>query len=92
MFPVICMPIYDTVGKLNMFPAGVMEVQMSMGKLELNSGKYNIMVAVMDSGSNEVLTRVQGFNPFRVISDRVQWAKLVRHVVPYQIDVLTPPL
>ena len=63
---------------------------MSMGTVELSSGKYSITIGVMDSESNEVLTRVQGLNPFRIISDRVYWGKLVRHVVPQKVDILAP--
>ncbi len=89
---VVSMPVHNTDGKLNLFPAGVLDVQVSMGTVELTSGKYNIMVAVMDLGTNEMLTRVQGLCPFRIISDRVLWGKMVRNIVPQQIDILTPHL
>ena len=92
MNPVVCLPVNNTEGKLNLFPAGVLEVKMSMGAVELSSGKYSITIAVMDSETNEMLMRVQGLSPFRIISDRVHWGKLVRHIVPQQIDVLTPSL
>jgi lipopolysaccharide transport system ATP-binding protein len=92
MVQVVCMPVHNTDGKLYKFPTGVLDVQVSMGTVELTSGKYSIMVAVMDPGTNEVLTRVQGLSPFRIISDRVQWGKMVRHIMPQQIDVLSPPL
>ena len=92
MNPVVCLPVNNTEGTLNLFPSGMLEVQMSMGTVELSSGKYSITVAVMDPETNEALSRVQGLSPFRIISDRVQWGKLVRYVVPQQINVLTPPL
>jgi lipopolysaccharide transport system ATP-binding protein len=92
MNPVVCLPVNNTEGTLNLFPAGMLEVTMSMGAVELASGKYSLTVAVMDSETHEALSRVQGLSPFRIISDRVQWGKLVRHVVPQHIDVLTPPL
>jgi len=87
---IVSMPMYDTEGKLNQFPAGVLEVQMSMGEVELASGKYSITIAVLDTETKEVLSRVQGLSPFRIISDRVHWGKLVRHVVPQKIEVLAP--
>jgi lipopolysaccharide transport system ATP-binding protein len=92
MNPIVCLPVNSTAGKLTLFPSGMLEVQMSMGAVELSSGKYSITVAVMDPETNEALSRVQGLSPFRIISDRVQWGKLVRYVVPQQINVLTPPL
>ena len=87
---VVSMPMYDTAGKLNQFPAGFLEVQMSLGAVELASGKYSITIALLDSETKEVLSRVQGLSPFRIISDRVHWGKLVRHVVPQKIEVLAP--
>lgn len=89
---VVGIPVNNTEGKLNRFPAGTLEVQMSMGKVELAAGKYSITIGIIDPETNEVLTRVQGLSPFRIILDRVYWAKLVRYVVPQQINVLTPPL
>jgi hypothetical protein len=86
------MPVHNTDGKLNLFPAGILDVKVSMGTVELTSGKYSIMVAVIDSGTSELLTRVQGLSPFRIVSDRVLWGKVVRNIVPQQIDVLTPYL
>jgi len=91
MNQVICMPVYNENGNLYKLPSGELDIQVSMGKVELASGKYSIMVAVMDPVTNEVLTRVQGLSPFRIISDRVQWGKMVRHIVPQQINVLLPP-
>jgi len=90
MIQVVCMPVHNTDGKLYRLPTGMMDVQVSMGTVELTSGKYSIMVAVMDPGTSEVLTRVQGLSPFRIISDRVQWGKIVRHIGPQKIDVLSP--
>ena len=87
---IISMPIYDIRGKLNLFPAGMLEVQISMGAVELASGKYTITIAVHDSAAKDVLTRVQGLSPFRIIADRVYWGKLVRHVVPQKVVALPP--
>jgi len=92
MNQIVTMPMYNAEGKLNLFPAGVLEVQVSLGTVELSSGKYSITIAVMDSETKEVLARVQGLSPFRIISDLVHWGMLVRRVVPQKIDVLTPPL
>jgi lipopolysaccharide transport system ATP-binding protein len=88
MNQVITMPVCDAEGKLACLPVGELEIVMEMGTMELSSGKYSITVGVVDSETNEVLARVQGLRPFRVISDRVYWGKLVRHVVPRRIDVL----
>jgi len=91
MNPVICLPVNNSEGTLNIFPTGILHVKISMGAVELASGKYSVTIAVMDSYTSEALTRVQGLSPFRVISDKVQWGKLVHHIVPQQIDILTLP-
>ena len=64
MNPVVCLPVNNTEGKLNLFPAGMLEVKMSMGAVELASGKYSITVAVMDSETNEALSTSTGSEPF----------------------------
>jgi lipopolysaccharide transport system ATP-binding protein len=89
---IISMPIYDIDGKLKSFPTGMLEAQMSMGVVELASGKYTITITVNDSVTKDALIRVQGLSPFRVISKRVYWSKLVRHVVPQKVIVLSPPV
>jgi lipopolysaccharide transport system ATP-binding protein len=91
MNQIVTMPMYTAEGKLNRFPAGMLEIQMSLGIMELTSGKYSITIAVIDPETKEVLSRIQGLSPFRIISDRVNWGKLVRHVVPQKIDVLPHP-
>ena len=90
MNPLVCMPVNNTEGALNQFPAGELEVRMSMGIVELCSGKYSITISVKDQNTNEVLSRVQGLSPFRIISDRAHWGKLVRQVVVDQIKILPP--
>lgn len=91
MIPVVTMPMYNSEGELNHFPAGTLAIVLSMGALELCSGKYSINVVVIDSQTNEVLARAQGLSTFRVTAGRVYWGKLVRHIVPEKIEVLSPP-
>jgi len=88
MNPVVCLPVISSEGRLNVFPTGTMTVQLPFGPVELAAGKYSIAVAVTDSETNEILSRVQGLTPFQVTSDNVHWGKLVRHVVPSQVILL----
>lgn len=91
MSMVVTMPMYNVDGELNRFPAGELEIVVSMGALELSTGKYSIGLGVTDSQTDEVLARVQGLSPFRITSDRVYWGKFVRHIVPENIELLAPP-
>jgi len=86
---VITMPIINAAGELNLLPKEVVEVQMSMGAIDLAAGKYSINIALTDSANKEILTNVFGLSPFRVISYRVYWSKIVRHVMPKKVEVLT---
>ena len=86
---IFTMPICNTDEKMHVFPPGTHEIQVPMGAVELSSGKYSFIIAVLDSETNTVLGRVQGLRPFRIISDRVHWGVVVRHVVPQKINTFT---
>jgi len=89
MQQIVTMPVREADGELKRFPAGLLDVELSMGKVELTSGKYSITISILDTENNEVLTRAQGLSPFRVISEEVHWGKLVRHITPHKITVQT---
>ena len=89
---IITMPLCDEGGHTRQFSAGSLEILVPIGLLELSSGKYSFTVVVLDSKSSEVLTRVQGLSPFQVNSGKVYWGRIVRHVVPGQVDVLVGSL
>lgn len=90
MSPVVTMPICSSEGKLNLFQVGVLEFVISMGAVRLSAGKYSVTIGVIDTQTNEVLTRMQGLSPFRVTANKVYWGKLVHHTVPEKIEILIP--
>jgi len=92
MIGVIVMPMCDVDGELKKFPSGELEFEISMGIMELVAGKYSFAVVVGDAKTKEALSRVQGLSPFRIISDKADWGKLVRPIVPQKVNVLIPPL
>ncbi|MEJ2650140.1 MAG: Wzt carbohydrate-binding domain-containing protein [Sedimentisphaerales bacterium] len=85
---VTTMPLHNSEGALNNFASGTMEIEMEMGVVELASGKYSFIIGVVDATTGEILSRVQGVTPFRVISNKVYGGKLVKYVVPRKIEVL----
>ena len=85
MNPIICYPVVDENGDLYQFPSGNIEFAMSLGTIELCSGKYTFAIGVIDINSKEILTRVQGICPFRVNSKKAYWGKIIRHSVPSEI-------
>jgi len=86
---VITMPIIDAAGDLNLLPNGIVEIQLSMGAIELAAGKYSLNIALTDSANKEILANDFGLCPFRITAEKVYWSKLVRHVIPKKIDILT---
>lgn len=89
MTPVICLPVQDVDGNINVLPCNRLEVKVPFGVLELASGKYSITVAVTDSETAIALTRVQGLYPFRVFAEKAHWGKVIRHAC-CQVYIIDP--
>jgi hypothetical protein len=93
--PLIHTPIYGTDSKWLFLPPGEHLLEIPLGIIELNSGKYNFVVGVTDPKTGLALTRVQGLRPFRVFSRGVAWGKIVRPAVaqlkPLPIESSIPP-
>ncbi|WP_163336847.1 ABC transporter ATP-binding protein [Desulfopila sp. IMCC35008] len=80
MTPVLSVPICADDGNLAQFLGSTIHLDIPLGIIELNSGKYSLMLAVSDARTKELLLRVQGLIPFRVFADKSYWAKFVRPV------------
>lgn len=72
--PVRTFPICDREGKPASFSAGEHLVEIPLGPIELNNGKYAFVVALSDESSRVILIRVQGLHPFRVVSPGNYWS------------------
>jgi homopolymeric O-antigen transport system ATP-binding protein len=57
---------------------GLYHVGIECGAIDLNAGKYSLVISVEDENSRIRLLRIQGFGKFRVISNLVHWARIVR--------------
>jgi lipopolysaccharide transport system ATP-binding protein len=53
-------------------------VRMELGKIDLNVGKYSLVISIENADSRIRLARIQGFGKFRVISESMQWGIVVR--------------
>jgi len=82
MAPLVCTPIQDADSRMLCLSSGEHLLEIPLGVVELNAGKYNFVVAIVDANTSVVLTRVEGLRPFRVFSDRTHWGKIVRPAVP----------
>jgi lipopolysaccharide transport system ATP-binding protein len=79
--PVIAIPLLDQHDRMKL-PCGELELDIPLGSLELNSGKYSFVVLVSDAASDQIVVRKQGICPFRMLAARNYVAKVVRPVTP----------
>jgi len=87
MAPIVCTPIHDSTGHMLALAPGEHRLELPLGKLDLNAGKYSFVISVQDAATNVSLIRAQGLRPFRVFADRTHWGKVVRPVVARTIEV-----
>ncbi len=57
---------------------GIYHVRIGLGAIDLNAGKYSLVISVEDEDTHIRLVRIQGFGKFRVTSNLVHWARIVR--------------
>jgi lipopolysaccharide transport system ATP-binding protein len=81
MAPVIHTEIHDAHGRTIELGAGEHLIEVPLGVVDLNAGKYSYVVALRDPSLRQTMARAQGIAPFRVIADRTYWGKIVRHAV-----------
>ena len=72
----IVSPEYD-VSTCSVSP-GLYHLKMGLGEIDLNAGKYSLVISVEDADTCIRLVRIQGFGKFRVISNLVHWARIVK--------------
>ena len=79
---VITCPLIDEDGQPMEFGKGGHKVKVDLGKVELNSGKYSVLVSAAGAVTRHSLVRSQGNAPFRVTAKNNSWSKIVRPIVP----------
>lgn len=75
--PILTIPVLDHKGENSSYTVGKHKVEIPLGPLELNSGRYAFVAAISDGSNGIVLTRVQGLHPFRVVSPFNYWSPCV---------------
>jgi lipopolysaccharide transport system ATP-binding protein len=74
--------LIDAAGEKMLFNKGKHEIHVSLGKVELNQGRYSVMFGAIGASSKKTTCRVAGVCPFQVASSQSHWTKLVRYVTP----------
>jgi lipopolysaccharide transport system ATP-binding protein len=80
---VICFPMVDANEADKQFGKGKHSVTIPVGKLELNSGKYSLLAWATGTKTRRQFARSAGNSPFRVITPKHLWTKLIRPLKPH---------
>ncbi len=86
--PIQTFPICEAKdkGQEKEFSPGEYEIEIHLGRAELNSGKYSFVVAIRDADSSVILSRVQGLCPFQVTSHFNYWSASVSPRAPKSVS------
>jgi lipopolysaccharide transport system ATP-binding protein len=78
MMAAACFPVQDESGRPQIFPSGKHQVRIDLGRMELRAGKYDFIAIVRDGTSRQIMQRIQGLVPFRVIDEKTHWGQIIR--------------
>jgi lipopolysaccharide transport system ATP-binding protein len=81
MMALVHIPLLDGDSRVLILPPGEHVLEVPLGNIELNTGKYSFVAGVLDPKGSIVLGRVQGLRPFRVLSKYAAFGKVVRPAV-----------
>lgn len=79
--PLLTIPIQKPDGNVYLLEPGRQRLEIPLGRLDFNAGKYSFVVLIRESATSIVLARVQNLCPFRISSQTTHWGKIVRPVV-----------
>ncbi|MGO8843604.1 MAG: polysaccharide ABC transporter ATP-binding protein [Methyloceanibacter sp.] len=79
---VISFPLHDNKSEPLLFKPGDYQVEIPLGPLDLNSGKYSLGLGVRDADSAIVMVHAEGFSPFRISGKESHGGKIVRPTAP----------
>lgn len=78
---VIYFQVKDETDSERIFEVGKYKLNIYMGALDLNGGKYSLLIALFDADSNAVVLRKEGICPFQISGATYTNAKIVRTAV-----------
>jgi lipopolysaccharide transport system ATP-binding protein len=81
MMALVHIPLLASDSRALFLPPGEHELEIPIGTIELNTGKYCFVAGILDPNGSIVLGRTQGLRPFRVASRIAAFGKIVRPAV-----------
>ncbi len=74
--------VVDDSGRKMQYGPGVHRIELDLGSVELNSGRYSLQIGAEGMTTGRILYLSRDICPFTVVANHNHWAKIVRHVVP----------
>lgn len=87
MAQVLGVPVREPGGAAMTLGPGEHLLRVPLGVMELNAGRYSIMISLRDAGTGELRCRHQGLTPFTVLAEQVSWSKFVRATVSERLPL-----
>jgi lipopolysaccharide transport system ATP-binding protein len=81
MMALMHIPLLNAESRILVLPPGEHLLEIPIGNIELNTGKYCFVAGIVDPNGSIVLGRVQGLRPFRVIANYAVFGKIVRPAI-----------
>ena len=79
---VMCFPVHNNKSAALLFKPGDCQVEIPLGALDLNSGKYSFALGLRDANSAIVMVHAEGLSPFRIYAQESHGVKIVRPTAP----------
>jgi lipopolysaccharide transport system ATP-binding protein len=81
-----CFPVQGENSSPKVLPSGRHRLRVDLGKIELRAGKYDFVAILSDASTKQLLQRIQGLVPFRVVDNETHWGQIVRGVKASQLS------
>jgi lipopolysaccharide transport system ATP-binding protein len=87
MAHVIGVTLREESGAPMVLEPGTHQLRVPFGIMELNAGRYSVLLSLRDTHTGELRCRHQGLTPFTVLADQVSWAKIMRSTVTERLPM-----
>jgi lipopolysaccharide transport system ATP-binding protein len=82
MSPLVTYPLRNPNGEMFILGTGEQTVDIKIGKVNFNPGKYSFVIGITDANNHLVLKRMQGVLPFFINKEKKYWGHFVHPIIP----------
>jgi lipopolysaccharide transport system ATP-binding protein len=88
LIPVVASTLTDEAGRVIEIPTGTSEFEINLGRIELNAGRYPLMVVVNGKASRKALVRIEGASSITVKKQNVDWGMISKQFLTTPVKAL----